>query len=262
MLTFEQGSAERPRGHALFYLRQSTDPDSVLVSYLLILPVSVDLARYVPPFLAQSLGGAMGPGLAGEQNALAWPPIPEAFDGYQRLRALAAARGDDLIFGGTVGAGQVEALVHAAAEAAAEYSELYGRLTMATVDSGAVEEVSNGGGGSEAPSSLDVDEVMYSLLGDRERLSELVKLIGVLRDAVESGNGRTIAEAADGVRRLGRYLAPKFRVDALVEAASTPGDRGRRLAELYVERCYRVVNEDYSGLEDVDARIRSLQASA
>jgi hypothetical protein len=258
MLTFELGSPDRPRGHALFYVRTSADPDAVLVSYLVVLPVSVDVTRYLPPFLTQSLGGSMG-GMMGDQGAIAWPPIPETFESAGRLRALAEVRGDDLIFGGTVNAEQVEALMHAASQAASEYYERYARDTLASVEAvapaGAVAE-------HDAPSDLSVDEVLYSLLGDRERLGELVKLVGVLRDAVERRDPRGVDSAAEDVRRLGRHLAAKYQIDALLDAAQMSGERGRRLTELYVERCYRVVNEDYAGLESVDAQIRSLQGSS
>ncbi len=258
MLTFELGSPDRPRGHALFYMRTSADPDAILVSYLVVLPITVDVTRSLPPFLTQTLGGAMGGmgGMMGEQGAIAWPPIPEAFESAGRLRALAEARGDDLIFGGTVNAEQVEALMHAASQAAAEYFERYARDTLAAVESGApVEAVAE----TDSPSDLSVDEVLYSLLGDRERLGELVKLVGVLRDAVERRDQHGVDAAAEDVRRLGRHLAPKYQIDELLDAAQTPGERGRRLSELYVERCYRVVNEDYAGLEAVDAQIKAVQ---
>ena len=257
MLTFELGSPDRPRGHALFYLRTSADPDAVLVSYLVILPISVDVTRYLPPFLTESLGASAG-GMIGDQGAIAWPPIPERFNGLDRLRALASARGDDLIFGGTVNANQVEALMHAASEAAAEYFERYSRDTLAAVESGVSAQPA---GEPDAQSDLSVDEVVYSLLGDRERLAELVKLTGVLRDAVERRDQRGVDSSVEDVRRLGRHLAPKYQVEPLLDAARTPGDRGRRLSELYVERCYRVVNEDYAGLEAVDAQIRVAQGS-
>jgi hypothetical protein len=258
LLTFDLGSLDRPRGHALYYLRTSADPDVILVSYLVILPLSVDVTRYLPPFLTESLGTSAG-GMIGDQGAIAWPPIPERFEGIDRLRALATARGDDLIFGGTVNADQVEALMNAVSQAATEYFERYSRDTLALVGSGATGEES---AAPDSPSDLSVDEVLYSLLGDRERLSELVKLVGVLRDAVERRDQRGVDAAAEDVRRLGRHLAPKYQVDALVAAAQTPGDRGRRLSELYVERCYRVVNEDYAGLEAVDAQIGALEGSS
>ena len=263
MLTFELGSPDRPRGHALFYVRTSADPEAVLVSYLVVLPVTVDVTRYLPPFLTQSLGSSMGGmggmgGMMGDQGAIAWPPIPEAFESAARLRAIAEARGDDLIFGGTVSADQIEALMHAVSQAASEYFERYSRDTLAAVESGGTVEAT---AEPETSSDLSVDEVLYSLLGDRERLAELVKLVGVLRDAVERRDQRGVDAAADDVRRLGRHLASKFQIDALVAAAQTPGERGRRLAELYVERCYRVVNEDYAGLEAVDGQIRSLEGS-
>jgi hypothetical protein len=258
MLSFEQGASASPRGHALFYLRSASEPGVVLVSYLMVLPLTVDMTRYLPPFLAQSLGAGQGGGLAGEQGAIAWPPIPERFESHERLRALATARGDDLIDGGTINPDQVEALVSAVGRAASEYFSLYSSTTAAALDAGSSEASS----AEDSAASLDVDEVLYSLLGDHERLSELVKLVGVLRDAVESGDRRRIEQSTADLQKLGRHLAPKYRFEALLSAATRTGERGRRLAELYVERCYRVANEDYAGLGDVETRIESLEAES
>ena len=50
-VVFDRGSKERPRGHALLYFRSASDPEEVWVTYLVILPISVDVSKYVPPFL-------------------------------------------------------------------------------------------------------------------------------------------------------------------------------------------------------------------
>jgi hypothetical protein len=249
MLTFELGTPEAPRGHALFYLRSSANPDAILVSYLVVLPVTVDIARYLPPFLAQGMGAEAG-GLTGEQAAIPWPPIPESFESYERLRALALGRDDDLLFGGTVNPDQVEALIRSTGQAAQEYYQHYARRAFEALEAPTEAR--------ESSSDLDVDEVLFSLLGDHERLTELVKRTGVLRDAVEASDSRAIESAIADVRKLGRYLSEKYRVEDLLQAAQLPGERGRRLAELYVERCYRVVNEDYAGLQETESQIREL----
>ena len=60
-LKFEIGSSASPRGHALVYFIDASDPSKIGASYIVVLPVNVDIAKYVPPFLAgqiESIGGS------------------------------------------------------------------------------------------------------------------------------------------------------------------------------------------------------------
>ncbi len=51
-LNFERGDADSPRGHAVVYYRDPADPGKVAATYVIVLPVSVDFSKYMPPFLA------------------------------------------------------------------------------------------------------------------------------------------------------------------------------------------------------------------
>ena len=55
-ISFERGDPQRPKGHALAYFRTRSEPDKVYATYIIVLPVSVDFAKYVPPFLTSHLG--------------------------------------------------------------------------------------------------------------------------------------------------------------------------------------------------------------
>ena len=49
-LQFRRGAADRPRGHALAYFEA---PDGRLyATYLVIPPIQIDLAKYMPPMFA------------------------------------------------------------------------------------------------------------------------------------------------------------------------------------------------------------------
>ena len=43
--------------------------------------------------------------------------------------------------------------------------------------------------------------------------------------------------------------------------ASRPGENGSHLLQLYLERCYKLADEDYLGLQKVDETIREMQES-
>ena len=83
-VVYERGSREAPKGHALIYFRSSSDRDEVWVTYAVILPISVDVSKYVPPFLMNQLGD-VGPK---EMSAFAFPPAPEKLSGYGQIENL------------------------------------------------------------------------------------------------------------------------------------------------------------------------------
>ena len=42
-------------------------------------------------------------------------------------------------------------------------------------------------------------------------------------------------------------------------SARSPEPRGAQLAELYLERCYRLVDEDYAAMADLDSKIEKIK---
>jgi hypothetical protein len=48
-------------------------------------------------------------------------------------------------------------------------------------------------------------------------------------------------------------------VPALLEAARSSEPRAGELASLYIERCYKLADEDYAALSDLDRRIATLR---
>ena len=55
-VSFERGDPRKPKGHALAYFRSRSEPDKVYATYIIVLPISVDFAKYVPPLPRQSPG--------------------------------------------------------------------------------------------------------------------------------------------------------------------------------------------------------------
>ena len=50
-LNFEIGSAESPKGHSFVYFTDMNNPSVIFATYIVVLPVSADIGKYVPPFL-------------------------------------------------------------------------------------------------------------------------------------------------------------------------------------------------------------------
>ena len=93
----------------------------------------------------------------------------------------------------------------------------------------------------------------YAGLSEQEKLNELSMLTGRLRDSIQRGGADP--EIEQQMRLLAQTLPAKYRVNEVLSAASVPGERGQRLAQLHLERCYKLYNEDYLDLERIDREI-------
>lgn len=243
-LNFERGSREEPRGHALLYFRNRKDENAVVASYLIIPPVPLNLARYMPPMFAASLSSQDVQAV----TAVPLPPLPEPFESYPALDRLAAAREDDLVYGGKIDPDDVQRGLMLVNEAAQRYLQLYSdylrRLPPAEL---------------EESSSLEVSEVLYSLMPERQLLGELAKLTGKLRYAIEGGDARQVKDTVREMEALSRHVPEKYRVGEVIAAAQQAGMLGERLSQLYLDRCYRLAEEDYAGLKRLEEEIRKLR---
>lgn len=241
-LTFEIGDRFQPKGHALAYFKVLGDEQSILATYLIIPPVKLDLAKYIPPMLAGRI-----PHLdPGDLAAIAIPPIAEPVGGYDELRELAEAREDDLIYAGVVDASRPDNILLAANEAARLYAKIYSeRPQPASKDE-----------------MLTVRDVLYSLMSERDKLSEMAKLAGKLRYALEGDDTSLVQETVQEMQALGRLLPEKYKIDQLIDACKIPGEKGNRLAALYIDRCYRLCNEEYVELARIDAQINELRSGS
>lgn len=237
-LIFERGDHDAPAGHALIYFR--ADDGAVLATYVTIFPIAFDMTQYMPGFLAEAMKGME----LGGAVATPMPPMPEEISSVEYLQALAERRGDDLVFaGGTTRSDPMRGAADAA-EAARSYNELYEGSTVPSPDA------------APAP-ARDLDAERYSGMTEREKLDELRILTGRLRDSLRDGAPDVDVERQ--MRLLGDTLPAKYRVSALIDAARTPGDRGQKLAELLLVRSYKLLNEEYLDLEQIDRDIEAIQ---
>jgi hypothetical protein len=240
-LRYEAGDPDHPRGHALLYYR--TTEDAILATYVVVLPIAINPAKYIPPAFAARVAEASA------VAATALPPIPEPMESVEAVKRLAELRGDDLIYGGVVSA-EPERLMMQTHEIANEYSEQH----RALLDRQPAEPL-------PAADPPDEDEMRWVLLGERERIGELAKLTGQLRHALDGGDARLLRSTVQKIERLRRHLPEKYRIGEFLAGAQRPGDAGRRLAELYIDRCYKLSNEQYETLSDIDREIDALEAA-
>ncbi|HEU5349796.1 MAG TPA: hypothetical protein VFU63_14390, partial [Ktedonobacterales bacterium] len=211
MLRFELGDAQTPRGHAILYARISGS-DRIVATYCVVLPIQFSIGKYLPPMFAGQFSiDALSEGTS-PINAMPIPPMFEDVESFDALRQLAERRGDDLCDMGTIALSDDSARLQFAAEGSAEYGEMYSSYQARWPSSAATDE-------SPPLDDLDVEDVLASVLPERDRLGEIAKLISQARYAMESGDRRLLDKVADDMRRLARPLPEKYRAEQLIESA-------------------------------------------
>ena len=188
-------------------------------------------------------------------SAYPLPPVPEKFEGgVAALERLAELRNDDLIDGGTLRMSDPLYVLQPVTDIGTQYAE---RCTTYFA-SEPLPESSDAGTSSSA--SVDVDELLLQVMPDREKVSRLARLVGTLRYAIDGGDKRQIDETVAEMGRVARHLGDKYRPSELIEAARSPSPNAAQLAQLFIERCYKLVDEDYAALADIDRRIDALRS--
>ena len=246
-LTFERGNPQEPKGHALVYFRAGSE--RVLALYVIVLPVSMDISKYIPPLLAPQFGGISPQ----EMSAVALPPVPEEVGSYEELMKLAEMRSDDLILGGTLlPTAEPTSLMEAANSVVQEYAQMWADYLARNP---VVEEE------REEEGAVGVSEVLYSLMGGRDKLAEMSKLVAKLRFAVEGQDSAAINEAEEEIRILSRYVPDNYLVSQLLDVARQPQPIGGDLAQLYLERCYRLSDGDEESVRKLEEQIKVMESS-
>jgi hypothetical protein len=90
-------------------------------------------------------------------------------------------------------------------------------------------------------------------------LTELGKLIGMARYALEGHDSNLLQQTKRRMQRIAGPLPEKYRSTELLKAAVEPGERGARLAELYLERGFKLLDEEYADIPRIERAIRELQ---
>ena len=106
---------------------------------------------------------------------------------------------------------------------------------------------------------LNVEEVLAGVLSERDRLADLVGMVGQARYAIEGHDQRLLEEVTQSMRRLARTLPEKYRANQLIDVVTRGDGASPRLAELYIKRAYKLADEEYADIPALDSEIRSMQ---
>jgi transposase len=247
-LRFELGDPQTPRGHAILYARGAGPTGQLMATYCVVLPISFSIGKYLPPmFAAQMPMEALQESTT--MSVVPIPPMLEDVTSFEELRQIAQRRDDDLCDVGAVLVTDDSQRMTFAAEAAAAYGQLYGAYLRTWPDVAT----------AAPPEDLNVEDVLAEVLSDRDRLAELARGVGMLRYAMEGKDRQLLGQTEQSMRRMAAGLPEKYRADRLIEAALRPDEHGDRLAQLYLQRAYKLVEEDYTAIPPLEREIRELE---
>lgn len=260
-LRFLQGNPQAPRGHAILFARNSANAQRVFAVYCVVLPIRFSIGKFLPPILAAQMPPE-GLQEASRMNYVPIPPMLEETEGVDQLERLAELRGDDLCeIGVSVQTEDETARFTLPAEAGEAYATMYTSYANAFLSQH--EQISGSAKSDDTPlDDLDVEGLLGNVLSERDRLNELAKLIGTARYALEGKDTRLLKETEHKLQRTAEPLAEKYKADELIKAALEPGERGWKLAQLYLERGYKLVEEQYAEIPRIEREIRELNTNA
>jgi hypothetical protein len=256
-LRFLRGDPQAPKGHVIFVARSTSDPRNVFSTYCIVPPTPLSLAKYLPSFLASQLP-AEELRDANNVNVMPIPPMLEEGSSLEHLQMLAERREDDLCDLGSINPRDESMRMQLVAEGCHDYGQLYLNYTLTfdqlpSASHSTVDEANN------PLDDLSAEDLLVQTMTDRERLTELGKLIGMARYALEGNDANLLRETRLKMQRISGRLAEKYRGSELMSAALDPSERGARLAELYLERSFKLLDEEYADIPRIERAIRDLQ---
>lgn len=258
-LHFLRGNPQAPKGHAIFIARSAGDSRTVYCTYCIVPPIPMSLAKYLPPLFAAQIPPEE---LRDAANVPGMPIPPMLEDGFSLdyLEMLAERRDDDLCDLGTISARDEGSRLQMAALSSGEYGQLYANYMSsvsqlspsATIPPETLQEAT-------PLDDLDAEELLLQTMPDRQKLAELGKLVGTARYAIGGHDKSLLRETQQQMQRIVKNLAEKYRGQELITAAFDSQERGARLAELYLSRAYKLLDEEYADIPGIERAIRDLQ---
>jgi len=255
-MQFLRGDSQRPRGHAILIAHSSSDPRTIFYTYCLVSPKPLSMTKYIPPFLLAQMPSEE----LADPMSVSGVPIPPMFEdggSFEHLRMLAERRDDDLCDVGSINPHDDMALLQQAQQSAHEYGQLYQSYAATFAQLPITPDVK----AEELPplDDLDTEELLMQTMTDRQRLSELSKLVGVVRYALEGHDMHLLQETKQRMQRIAKALPEKYRSAELLAAATETGERGAKLTQLYLERGFKLLDEEYAEIPRLERAIRELQ---
>lgn len=255
-IRFLRGDPQSPRGHAIFFAQSTDNAREVLSTYCIVPPTPLSLTKYLPSFLASQMSQE---DLQDATNVpvMPIPPMLEEGSSFERLQVLAERRDDDLVDLGSINPKDTGARMQLVAQGCQEYGQFYVNYASQFANQEIISPIEE----DLTPlDDLSSEDLLLETMSDRQRLAELGKLVGTARYALDGHDDTLLQDTKRHMLRLANRMPDKYRSTELITAAADPGERGARLAQLYLERGYKLLDEEYADIPNIERTIRELQA--
>lgn len=253
-LSFLRGNSQTPRGHAILIARSSGNPGIVYATYCVVPPIPMSLAKYISPLLAAQIPSEELSEAANAGSVIPIPPMLEDGMSFEQLESLAERREDDLCDVGPLTSRDELARMQMAAFSSQEYAQLY-TTYINQITSSPTKQVPE----LQPLDDMDTEELLLQTMPDRQKLTELGKLMGTARYALDGHDNTLLQETKRRMERIARQLADKYRGQEIVSAAIDPKGQGAKLAELYISRAFKLLDEEYADIPGIERAIRELR---
>ncbi|MBE3558043.1 MAG: hypothetical protein IMW89_02325 [Ktedonobacteraceae bacterium] len=177
----------------------------------------------------------------------------------EQLETLAERRDDDLCDIGSISSRDEISRMQMAAFSCQEYAQLYSTYISSTTGHLPPSAGEAPAGRPQPLEEGDAEELLFQTMSDRQKLTEMGKLVGTARYALDGHDATLQQETRRRMERIARLLADKYRGREIVRAAFNPDPRGTRLAELYLSRAFKLLDEEYADIPAIERSIRELQ---
>ena len=229
----------------------SLEIERVYATYIVVFPLPINMAKYVPPFLASNMGSLP----MEEISSFPMPPVPEEIGSYDVLLKMATARSDDLIFGGNISIQDVGTSMQLVGEITQAYTDLWTNQNPIETFSSSNMDLNAQEGGT------DVNEVMFSLYSTADRLNELSKMMVRMRFASEGEDKQLQIDTELDMQKLAKFLPENYKLSVIIEISKDASSTGTKLAQLYLERCYSLSKDDHANVHILEAEIAAIETS-
>jgi hypothetical protein len=216
----------------------------------------MSLAKYLPPLFAAQIPAE---DLQDATNVAGMPIPPMLEEGFslEHLEMLAARREDDLCDIGSVNSRDEVARMQMATLSSQEYAQLYASYmsSESQVSPPAATKIAE----PQPLDELNAEDLLIQTMSDRQKLAEIGKLVGTARYALDGHDTNLLQDTRHRLQRIAANLAEKYRGNEIVAAAIDPKKQSARLAELYMSRAYKLLDEEYADIPDIERAIRELK---
>src|SRR5579859_3286825 len=181
-INFLRGNSQAPKGHAILIAHSTSDPRVIFCTYCVVPPIPMSLAKYLPPLFAAQLPAEELRDAANVGSGMPIPPMLEDGMSLDHLEMLAERRSDDLCDIGSVNARDEMARMQMAATSSQEYAQLYATYISSATQIGSkrLPELNE----PIPMDDLDAETLLLETMPDRQKLTELGKLVGMARYAL------------------------------------------------------------------------------